>query len=126
MAVPVKIVVTTGNNMSEGSDITLLFNPKILQASGSAFRKGSMYKDYMPAIIDNNKGVIQVSGLASLNKVVGEAGVFGTINFKAIKAGNTTVKIEFRKGSTRETNVVQAKTGKDILRKTSNLSLHIL
>lgn len=116
---------TSGHNIS-GTDLILRFDPKILQASSSAFAKGSIFADYPQISVDSQIGVMTVSGVSGLNKkYFNGIGRFGTITFIAQASGQTSLSITFTKDSTTDTNVFDASTNQDVLGRASDLTLTI-
>lgn len=124
--VPVKVKVWTGGRVTSGTDLVLRYDPKILEASPTAFNRGKIYTDYPLTQVNNQSGVIRVSGIASTEKMAfGGVGEFGVINFKAKAKGQTTVAVDFKKGQTNDSNVISIKTNEDLLEKVKNLQITI-
>lgn len=116
---------TSGHSVS-GTDLSLTYDPKILQASASAFLRGRIFADYPQINIDNINGLISISGVAGLNKkYFNGSGNFGTINFVARTPGQISLNIQFTKGSTTDTNVFDASSNQDVLGQVSNLQIVI-
>lgn len=124
--VPVKVRIWTGGRVTSGTDLVLRFDPKILEASSTAFVRGKIYTDYPLISVDSKNGVIRVSGIASTAKqTFSGVGEFGMINFKARAAGQTTLAVDFKKGQTDDSNVISIKTNEDVLEKVKDLKLTI-
>lgn len=124
--VPVKIRLWTGGRSTSGTDLVLRFNPKILEASSTAFVRGIIYPDYPLISVDSKNGVIRISGIASTaNQAFSGIGEFGMINFKAKGKGVTTLAVDFKKGQTDDSNVISIKTNEDVLEKVKDLKLTI-
>lgn len=123
------IKVTVGQTSSKnvrGTDIVINYDPKILEASGGAFEKGTSYKEYSNLLVDSRLGTIQISGFTAINeRAVSGTGVFGALNFKAKQALKTQVTLDFTPGLTTDSNIVDAKSNQDILEKVFNLDLEI-
>lgn len=113
---------------TDGVDIILNYDPNILMVElapgGKAIVTGGLYSDY-PLNITDSKGRITVSGVTSQTSGVIPNGTFGTINFVAKAAGRTKVSLDFSKGSTIDTNIIESKTSKDVLGKVENLEVVI-
>lgn len=124
----VTVRVATGGHTTDGIDLVLRYDNKILEASGSGvFTPGQIYTEYPPVIINNVKGEIRVSGLtgAQEKSFIG-VGNFGQIKFKAIANGSTKISTDFQTiGSTVDTNVTETKTAKDLLEKSYDLSVTV-
>ncbi len=113
---------------SFGTDIILEYDPTALLPIGTAqtaFVAGAVYPTYLGQTIDNQKGIVKVSGIS--NDALGEVadGNFGQIKFKALKKGMTTVTVQFQKGNTTDSNVVDA-AGEDILDSVTSLNLEVI
>lgn len=124
--VPVDIYLSTGGYSTVGTDLAINYDPAMLEAPDGAFVKGNTYQDYLGISIDNQKGVILVSGIVNINSGgFNGTGKFGTLNLKAKARGSTKVALDFKKGSTIDTNVIEDGTSVDILGKTFDLNLNI-
>ncbi len=123
----VTIRVATGGRATNGTDLVLNYDPKILEASTSgAIRPGKIYSDYPILTVDPKTGTIRISGTTSAgSKAFNGIGVFATLNLKAISAGDTTLKVDFQKDSTTDSNVVESSTTKDILEEVFNLEVNV-
>lgn len=121
--VPVTVRLTTGGRNTSGVDVILRFDPKILEASASGIKRGNIYQEYPVASLDP-QGVVSVSGI-SVNKDFSGVGVFANVIFTAKASGQTSVKVDFQKDSTTDSNVVETGTTKDILDQVFNLDLTI-
>lgn len=124
--IPVQIKLSTGGREADSIDIILRFDPKILEASNSSFEKGELYKDYPLIDISQNLGIIKISAVA-LPDTYGfnGVGIFGKINFRAQTGGQTKIITDFKKGSTTDSNLIEAGTTKDILKEVFDLDLAI-
>ena len=76
--------------------------------------------------VEAEQGQIRISAITppSNEGFVG-IGVFATVNFKAKQNGNTEVAIDFEKGSTTDSNLVETGIAIDILDQVYNLNLTI-
>lgn len=121
--VPVTVRLATGGRSTTGTDLILKFDPKVLEATQGAIRRGSIYEEYSVTQLDS-KGTVTVSGISS-QKGYNGIGLFGSVIFKAKAKGQTKISIDFQKDSTTDSNVVEAGTAKDILDQVFNLDLTI-
>lgn len=123
--VPVVVVVDTGEKVVSGADLIIHFDPKTLEASGDAIIKGKIFDEYPLASVDAKNGLISISGVSSLNKSFKGSGQFALINFKAKIPGKTSLTVDFKKGSTTASNLVDASTSQNVLDNVDNLELEI-
>ncbi len=126
----VDITVNTSGRVTDGTDLVIKYDPKLLSLSGAAsaiFTKGSLYPEYLGQSVDSKLGIFRISGIANLgskNNLLGQ-GKFGTINFNAIASGTTTISVDFKPNKTTDSNVIDRKLGQDILDKVTNLEVKI-
>jgi hypothetical protein len=124
--VPVDIYISTGGYSTVGTDLSIKYDPNLLDAPADSFIKGATYQDYLGINIDNKKGVILVSGIVTINSGgFNGTGKFGTLNLKAKSEGKTKVALDFKKGATIDTNIIEDGTSVDILGQTFDLELGI-
>lgn len=122
--VSVNVNIDTGLQAIDGVDVIINYDPKVLEASSGGLLKGSIFEEYPIMSADASKGLISISGISSLQNSFKGTGQFATINFKAKVAGRTELTIDFKgKGSTVDSNLVEANTSKDILEQVVNLEL---
>lgn len=108
-------IVLSGSEETLGSDVILLYDPKML--SVESVTPSKLYPTYNPAgksRIDATKGKILLSGSAGIGKPVSALGEFATISFVTQKTGTTEVKFDYQAGSTTKTGVVSP-AGKELL-----------
>lgn len=125
--VPISITIDTAGRKTDGADLILRFDPKILEATPGAIKTGTIYGEYPVAEVDVKNGTIKISGISK----VGQDGFSGsgnlaTINFKAKAASKTSLVVDYTAGKTTDSNIVEAKSAKDILGQVNNLELTIL
>jgi len=128
------ILIDTGGKTIDGVDILYLrFDPKILEVvdsdsktPGVQIKQGTLFSMYLGNTVDNSAGKISISGLVQPGSggFMG-SGVFATITFKAKAAGNAKVSFDFTPGSTRDANMAEHGTAKDILEKVINANYTI-
>lgn len=122
----VTIKIDTAGQTTDGTDAVLMYDPQILGTEDLSITKGTVYPDYPVAKVDTETKTIRISGITSLHSEgFSGAGVLATIKFQAKKVGKTTLSFEFSPGATNDTNIVSSKTGDDLLKEASKLSLTI-
>lgn len=121
--VTVNILVDTGGRNTDGIDVILNFDPKTLSAD--KVTTGTIYPNYPVNSVDP-AGKVSLSGITSVDKSFSGTGVLGTVTFKAVSLGKTTVALNFSLGNTTDTNIIESKTTKDVLTKVDNLTLQII
>ena len=125
--VPVTVRIDTGGHGTQGSDVLIKYDPRILEANGtSVMVKGEVYKDYPVLIADPKTLMITISGISSLegDKFKGN-GIFATVNFKAKAMGSTALTVQFTKDSSTDSNMVDAESGNDSVGSVSNLDITV-
>lgn len=122
------ILNISSESKSDGIDLIVNFDPKLLavDATPSALpvQVGTMFKDYPQNRIDT-PGKVVVSGITDLSGGVLSNGILGTINFKALAPGQTKISLDYKLGSTADSNVIETGSGKDILNEVNNIELKI-
>lgn len=125
------ILVTIEMNSSkvtDGADVVISYDAirlSILPGLANApVKTGTLYSEYPVNQVDQAAGKIIVSGIAPTSGVVPK-GLFGTVTFKALKAGSAKISIDFTPGSTTDSNIIETKTAKDILNGVNNLGVNI-
>lgn len=124
-AVPVSVIINTGEHIINGADVIVRFDPKILEATSGGLIKGTIFDEYPAMSVDNAKGLISVSGISSLQSGFKGQGQFALINLRVRALGKTTLTVEFTKGSTADSNLVETSTSKDILEAVDNLEVEV-
>ncbi len=123
--VQVSVVIGSGGHTIDGVDLVVRYNPKVLEATQGGLIKGKILSEYPLVSLDANKGLISISGISSLNKGFIGTGQFASLLFKAKAVGTAPLTIDFTKGSTTDSNLVESGTSKDILEIVDNLELNI-
>lgn len=124
-AVPVLVMIDTGGSKVSGADLIVSFDPKLLEATSGGVIAGTIFDEYPLKSVDKAKGIIAISGISSLgNSFIGR-GLFATLNLRAKEAGVTSLGIDFTKGQTSESNLVENTTSEDILKSVDNLKINI-
>lgn len=125
--VEVKVLVVTGGNSTDSTDLILHYDPKFLEASvSSSIKVGQIYEDFPVAVVDPGLGEIAVSGVTPPKgqPFVG-IGTLATLYFKALQNGKSALTVDFQKGATAESNVVLSGSSKDILGEVINVDISI-
>ncbi|MEK7146759.1 MAG: cohesin domain-containing protein [Patescibacteria group bacterium] len=142
--IEVSILLNTGKRKTAGVDIVLKYDPQFLELqsqNSNAAQVKSVKKernvnpkeflstefssfDIFPYMkLDSLNGNFFFSALAKPLREVNGQGAVAVLNFKAVKQGETAIKLVFEKGSARDSNV--AYLGKDVLAKVYDLQLKI-
>lgn len=116
----------SSSKITNGTDLIISFDPTKLTAEdpSSPIVEGSVYNSYPVNNVDTKLGKITVSGISEGDGVMAD-GLFGTVTFKAKVAGVTTISIDFTPGSTTDSNIIDTKSGEDVLQKVQNLEVNI-
>lgn len=107
----------SGGEKTIGTDVILQYDKDLLEPV--RVTQGTSYATYNPVEtqrIQAAKGIIVLSGSASVSKPVLATGLFGTVYFRAKKEGMAKISYVYEKGSTSKTGVVDVK-GKELLTK---------
>lgn len=123
--VPVSVIVDTGGNRVTGVDVLVNFDPKILEATTAGLVKKKMFDEYPLLSVDQKKGLVSISGIKSAKNGFVGAGQFAVINFTAKTVGKASLVIDFKKGSTTASNLIESNTAKNILEQVGNLEVTI-
>lgn len=123
--VAVAVLIDSGNKNLTGVDLIVKFDPKVLEATPGGLIKGKILDEYPLMTVDQNKGIISISGVSNTENGFKGTGLFATINFKAKTPGQTLVTIDFQKGLSTDSNLVETSTSGDILEQVNNLELEI-
>lgn len=125
-SVAVKISIETGRYRVIGADIILKFDPNLLEADKNGVKAGSTFSDYPFIDIDNKNGLVQISGIApkSSSGFKGK-GEFATVNFKTKAKGSSLISIDFKPGSTIDSNLIEDRVSQDIIESVEDLKITI-
>lgn len=127
--IPVTVNIES-TKKTAGTDLILRYDPNLLAIVATADKipvaVGTIYGDYPVNKVDEKAGLITVSGIANEPAGVIPKGTFGTIIFQAKAAGNAKIFLEFTKGKTNDTNLIESQTASDILEEVKNLELRII
>ena len=124
--VAVSVMIDTDNKMVDGVDISLQYDPKLLDpvlVNDQAFVPGRLFPDVPFNAYDLRAGTASMSAISTMNKNFIGTGTMSVISFKAKTAGVTTVKVVSEPGNTTDSNMVA--DGREILNETNNVELTI-
>lgn len=113
----------TGGNPVDAADFILRYDPKVLSLSKNDITAGKIFTDYPLIDVDEEKGTVKLSGTASDESFIG-IGIMAELNFSAKGIGKTSISLEYQKGDTKDSNIVDSK-GEDILERVQNLEVEI-
>lgn len=123
--IPVAVVVNTGGRSVDGVDLIVRFDPKVLEIVSGSLARGKIFSEYPLLAGDTKAGLISISGVSNANSSFTGQGEFALLNLKAKLPGRVTLAIDFQKGTTTASNLVEASTSKNILDTVDNLELQI-
>lgn len=112
----VELTLDTKGVETSGTDVIINFDPTLVQILN--VRPGLLYQEYPVNEIDSTAGKIGFSAVAIPPKAFSGKGTLAYLKLKGLKAGTAALTIEFTRGETTDSNVVQVESGgKDILDK---------
>ncbi len=115
--VTVKISFQAPEKIIFGTDIRLSFDPKLLQAEENILLE-DVFQSYPRREVDNVKGSVKVTGFMAKDQTV--ANDFRdvlTISFKALQSGVASLNLDFEKGKTNLSTLVEKGSSKNVLGK---------
>lgn len=125
----VTINASSSGALTDGTDLIITYDPKILSIETVGEDKkpivvSDIYTEYPSNSLDpNNPGVITASGISSEQNGIPINGVFGSMIFTAKAPGKTTIGVQFDPTLTSESNIIETKSGMDILNSVQNLEV---
>ncbi len=124
--VPVTVKIDTAKKSTDGVDLILHFDPKVLELKESDITPGTIYPDFPLRNVDQSAGIIRVSAIASLSgQGFSGEGVLVTLQFSAKASGKSAISVEFSEGQTADSNIVESGVGMDLLKEVKNLEVTI-
>lgn len=122
------VAVSVGVNspqLTTGVDMVAKFDPNLLSAIDGDIHQGTIFPRYPLAKVDP-AGVVSISGISTPG-TAGFSGkdIFAVVNFKALKSGVAKLTLDFTPGSTADSNIVGAQSGKDLLEEVGNLEVMV-
>ena len=122
--VPISILVNTAGRKTDGTDLILYFDNRILEATNGAIKKGLVYGEYPVTEVDSKNGVIKISGVSKIGQDgFSGSGILANLSLIARGVGKTVLKVDYTAGRTTDSNVVETKSAKDTLGQVNNLDL---
>lgn len=115
---PVGIVLDSVGKSVDGVDVILHFDPKMATVISAKVATTALFEEFPQNIIDNNLGVIKFSALTFNSRPV--TGIVGTFTFRPIARGTVNFTFDFTLGSTKDSNIAEHGTAKDILGSVTN------
>lgn len=124
--ITVNINMDTASQLTDGADVVLQFDPKVLEASPSDIIFGNVYDEYPAKEVNPELGTIRISGISKIGQTgFRGSGLFASVKFSGIKASQTKIAVDFTPGNTADSNIVESSSTKDILHSVENLNLTI-
>jgi hypothetical protein len=124
--VPVKIRVFSGGYYSDGVDLVLKYDPKVLEVTPEEISGGNIFQNFPVKNVDSSSGTIQISAISSTS---GESfngiGDFVTINFRTISIGSSEVNVVYTPNQTDDSNVIQQQESIDMLTDVINATINV-
>jgi len=115
----IELVLDTKGVKTSGTDVIITYDPTVIEVLD--VRPGLLYQKYPLNEVDSTGGKIGFSGIATPPKTFSGKGTLAYLKVRALRAGTATLALEFEKGETTDSNVVQAESaGKDVLDKVIN------
>lgn len=116
----VNIILNTESEQVTGTDVTLKYDALKLEVV--SLTPGTIFGNY--PIKSASAGVITFTGIITTGSQTGYSGTgtFGTIKFKVLQTGTTTLDFDFTQGAVADSNVVSTTSGQDLLNKVTNAS----
>lgn len=127
--IPVSINIDS-NKSTVGVDLIIHYDSNLLSLAPNTLKTpvslSNIYDEYPINQVDEKNGTIAVSGITNKIEGIIPKGLFGTILFQAKAAGNAKVFLQFTKGATNDTNIIQTKTSSDVLEGANNISIQVI
>lgn len=122
-----QVSIQTDGRELFGSDAILLYDPQYLEvADENDLVTGDYFENFPRRQIDAENGVIKVTGFSPSTSILDEVKPLFSVSFTALKAGQTTVSIDFEKDSTNTSTLVERGTSQNILEEVVNADLTIV
>lgn len=121
--VSIPVVLDAAGYEIAGVDLIVSFDPRVIEVV--SLTKGTIFAEYPVLSKDVGKGIISISGVSPGKNGFAGAGQFAMINIKAKIKGKTALVIDFKKGSTTTSNMVEVNSSRNILEEVNNLELEI-
>lgn len=126
--IPITVDITSNKNIA-GADLIIKYDPNLLTVMTNSDKTpvsvGTLFTDYPVNTVDEKIGMITISGITNKTTGLVPKGVFGTITFQGKAVGSPKVFLEFMKGLTNDTNLIENQSAQDVLEEVKNLDLRI-
>lgn len=122
--------ISSNDRKTDGTDVVINYDPKILSVEIIGPEKKVMavsdiYSEYPSNNVGDNDGTLKVSGISNIPDGTAVNGVLGSVIFSAKGKGKTAIVVQYSPGETIESNMVETKTGRDLLGKVENLEVEV-
>jgi len=115
---PVGIVLDSAGKSVDGVDVIIKFDPKKAQVVSTKVASTNLFQEFPQNIIDNNLGQVRFSALTFNSRPV--TGIIGTFTFKPLAKGTVDFSFDFALGATKDSNIAEHGTAKDVLGSVTN------
>ena len=115
---PVGIVLDSAGKSVDGVDVIIKFDPKMAQVVSSKVAATNLFQEFPQNLIDNTLGQIKFSALTFNSRPV--TGIIGTFTFKPLAKGTVNLTFDYIFGSTKDSNVAEHGSAKDVLGQVTN------
>ncbi len=110
-----------------GSDAILKYDPLYLQVTDEDdFIMGDYFQNYPRRENDSENGMIKVTGFFQGEGDLTDPRELFSVSFRALQEGQTTLAMDFEKGTTNTSTLVEQGTSKNILDEVFNADLTIV
>ena len=110
----------------EGVDLLIKYDPAFFEVKNSLtpIKTGVLFPTY-PVNSNDPTGLITLSGISPTEVSLAGENEVGVITFIAKKAGKNTISVDYVPDSSKDSNVIESKSGRDILNKVTPLEIVI-
>lgn len=115
---PLGIVLDSAGKSVDGADVIIKFDPKKAQVVSQKVATTSLFEEFPQNTIDNNLGQIRFSALTFNTRPV--TGIVGTFTFKPLAKGTVSFTFDFVLSSTKDSNIAEHGSARDILGQVTN------
>ncbi len=123
--IPVLVSIDSGGKNISGVDLIVQYDPEFLEITNEDLEVGQALDEYPFKSVDPEQGLVSISGITSLGNDFSGAAEFAALNFRAVSPGQTVLSVNFEKGSTVASNLVEVTSAQNILEETDDLELII-
>lgn len=115
---PLGIVLDSAGKSVDGVDVIVKFDPKKVQVVSPEVAATGLFEEFPQNTIDNKLGQIKFSALTFNSRPV--TGIVGTFTFKPLAKGTVSFAFDFVLGSTKDSNVAEHGSARDVLGQVTN------